>query len=104
MFEIMVNENMCFDDESRGIKDEPFVEGADNILKKLARAKKLSYPFRLQFSPDYFDGCDGSAIKISDYAGGAIYMTQYGEGWLCPCLLKYFDTPPAEIVFRADNP
>ena len=104
MFEIMVNENMCFDDESRGIRDEPFVEGADLILKKVVKLRGLKYPVRIQFGLDYFEGADGSAIKTHDSGGGGIYMTPYGMGWLCPCVVKYFGEVPQEIWFKLDNP
>ena len=95
-----------FDDERAGLREEPFVSGADTIIDRMvADIPGAEHGFTLLFSAQPFPGyqleCDWTRADLSGnwYRAEAIGM----EGWLCPALLKYFETPPPKLFaqFRA---
>ncbi len=93
---------LAFDDADRGLNREPFVLGADNILCMAARAAghNPAAGFPLHFSANPIPGA-AKAVKIEkpESVGGAWYLVEGYEGWLCPATLKYFDTYPEQIFF-----
>lgn len=106
-----------FDDESRDIKEEPFVFGADLMLDyasgsvkpdgSLDESKdectivfsatpmpKNDIHIRL-YEPDGMDGHFYEVVKFDQW--------QEGEGfqfWLCPALLAFFDKAPENIYVK----
>ncbi|TWU22733.1 DUF6717 family protein [Bythopirellula polymerisocia] len=97
-----------FDDERVGLDKEPFVAGADTLIdvaierKGIANAQK---GFLLLFSATSFPSADLHLEWVREEASGNVYKwaDEGMEGWLCPALLKYFDSPPAEIYVQLKN-
>lgn len=90
-----------FDDKAVGLDKEPFVAGADDMIDMLVGNKKSCV---LIFSKDSFPDATHSIKNIGANAGGSgtdYYSEELQhELWLCPALLKYFETPPANIFFK----
>lgn len=98
-----------FDDPAVGLVQEPFVSGADAIIDRMVEeipdARK---GFTLLFSAAPFPGHQvvfewvRAEMSGNWYRSSALGM----EGWLCPALLKYFESPPAKLYaqFRARAP
>ena len=89
-----------FDDAAVGLVREPFVSGADTIIDRfVAKIPDAESGFTLIFSagpfPGYHVELDWVRAEFSGnwYRSGALGM----EGWLCPALLKYFESPPKKI-------
>jgi hypothetical protein len=100
MFTIVVNDKFCFDDESRGIKDEPFVQGADTAIKMAAFMTGAKFPVTIDFDSKPIEGAY-KAVKIAAHPDSATYSTPFGKAWLCPCAMKYFtDGHPDELYFK----
>ena len=100
-----------FDDARVGLDKEPFVEGADVAIDKAVAMKGIPEPekgFRLIFSAGPFPNHDLKFEWLREGEGGNWYRAEAFdmEGWLCPALLKYFDSPPTEIYarFEAKDP
>jgi hypothetical protein len=92
-----------FDDARVGLSQEPFVGGADTILDTLtANIPNAEKGFTLVFSAHEFPGYQqrfdwtGPQGSGNSYRSAALNM----EGWLCPALLKYFDSPPPELFVQ----
>jgi hypothetical protein len=103
-----------FDDESRGLKAEPFVFGIPEIIDKtlelilgITERKK----FRMTFSKYKLPK---SHVKLKkkpvDEEPGAWYKVEEGpkglegmEGWLCPATLKYFKDYPNELYLYVEE-
>jgi hypothetical protein len=89
-----------FDDERRGLVEEPFVAGSDTLIDLATSG--LPSPelgFLLLFSAADFPEAKLQLEWRRAERGGNIYFsTDFGaEGWLCPALMKYFDEPPAKL-------
>ena len=89
-----------FDDERAGLREEPFVSGADTIIDHMVvDIPDAEHGFTLMFSaqpsPGFQLELDWQRADLSGnwYRADTIGM----EGWLCPALLKYFDAPPAKL-------
>lgn len=103
-----------FDDESRELDKEPFVEGADLLLDAMSGRDKYDYIDRCSFyfasTPlpswdvkltfDSEDGYDGSFFLVDFPAKG---VSGQGPIWLCPALLKFFTTPPESIFVKISS-
>jgi len=92
-----------FDDETRGLDKEALVSGADTLLDLLTDdADNCLIIFSKGTFPDY----DFSVVKVEEEEGaGTDYLFTFKDGsthllWLCPALLKYFESPPETIYFR----
>ena len=95
-----------FDDPAVDLVREPFVSGADTVLDYLAQSiPNAEAGFMLYFAPGPFPGAQVKIEWVREEYGGNWYKLTDPpmEGWLCPALLKYFETPPKEIWIRADN-
>jgi hypothetical protein len=95
-----------FDDAAVGLREEPFVSGADTIIDHMVRElPKAESGFTLLFSATPFPGYDLELSWVrADLSGNWYRAESIGmEGWLCPALLKYFVEPPAKLYaqFRA---
>lgn len=94
------------DDESVGLKKEPFVSGIpeliDEAVKDIPDAEK---GFRLLFSTQPFPGHTHKLEwRRGDNSGNWYYTPQYDkEGWLCPALFRYYDEAPKEIYIKAEQ-
>ena len=96
-----------FDDERRGLVQEPFVSGVDDMIDYLVRdiedAKK---GFKMTFSVQPFPGFAQEIKKTREEFNGNWYkMTEapYIEGWLCPALFKYFSIAPDDLYVKAEE-
>ena len=97
-----------FDDERTGLDKEPFIAGADTIID-LALARKgipdAARGFRAIFSESEFPGHDFRLTWVREGDGGNWYGSADFdmEGWLCPALLRYFESAPKEIFIRFER-
>ncbi len=93
-----------FDDPAVGLRQEPFVSGADQILDILTEnIPDAASGFRLIFSSAPFPGFTARFVRDRpEYSGHWYAWPERGiEGWLCPALFKYFPTAPPEIYVKA---
>lgn len=98
-----------FDDPAVGLVQEPFIAGADVIIDRMVESiPDAQQGFTLLFSAAPFPGhhieFDWVRADMSGnwYRSSALEM----QGWLCPALLKYFESPPTKLYaqFRARRP
>ena len=94
-----------FDDESKGLDKEPFVQGVpeiiDNLVKDIPNAR---IGFRLLFASLPFSGYQIELTRVKEEYGGYWYKVKDKsvEGWLCPALFRYFETAPEAIYVKAE--
>ena len=94
-----------FDDADKELDKEPFVLGADEMLDSMVTdIPDASDGFKLLFSHGPFPGYLAHGRWIRKELDGNWYRLDDPpiEGWLCPALLKYFDSPPSEIFAKAE--
>lgn len=92
-----------FDDPSVGLRQEPFVSGADDIIDLLtAEIPNADAGFKLLFAPTPFPGYSACFTLDRPEHGGHWYRwpEREIEGWLCPALFKYFERAPQEIYVK----
>jgi len=92
-----------FDDPALGLRQEPFVSGADQILDILTESiPDAQSGFRLAFSTEPFPGFSARFVWNRPEFNGNWYSwpERQIEGWLCPALFKYFETAPKEIYVK----
>ncbi|MDR3692483.1 MAG: hypothetical protein P4L46_24085 [Fimbriimonas sp.] len=92
-----------FDDEKRGLIQEPFVGGADSMIDRLTeKIPNAQGGFRLVFSALPFPNYDVRLTwRREEMSGNVYYAPDLNmEGWLCPALLRYFGDPPVEIYAK----
>lgn len=92
-----------FDDEKVGLRKEPFVSGADDIMDLLsAGIPEAERGFTLVFSSRPFPGYTAWFVRGRTEHGGTWYSwaERSVEGWLCPALFKYFESAPPEIYVQ----
>lgn len=92
-----------FDDDEVGLKQEPFVEGADTMIDTMVKAiPNADKGFSLFFSDEKFSGIDMTLEWKRADGGGNWYYSQKldMEGWLCPALFKYFNEIPKNIYIK----
>ena len=85
-----------FDDPAKGLVQEPFIAGADVIIERLAAGiPNADAGFTLVFSTNPFPGYQAEFVwQRADVGDNWYYNQTLGlEGWLCPALQKYFDSP-----------
>jgi hypothetical protein len=89
-----------FDDPAVGLRQEPFVSGADAIIDRMVQQiPNAESGFTLLFSAQPFPGFQvefewrRAELSGNWYHCSALKM----EGWLCSALLKYFDSAPKRI-------
>ncbi|MBD3676400.1 MAG: hypothetical protein HUJ26_23055 [Planctomycetaceae bacterium] len=97
-----------FDDEAVDLVKEPFVEGADTMIDVILEEKGIQNAdrgFRLIFSSGEFPRYDVKFDWVREGEGGNWYRSEAHqvEGWLCPALLRYFETAPQEIYARFEE-
>lgn len=92
-----------FDDLSVGLKAEPFVGGADEMIDRVtADIPNARDGFIMVFSADAFPGAQFRLEWRRHGGSGNVYYSPEldAEGWLCPALLRYFGAPPEEIYVQ----
>jgi hypothetical protein len=95
-----------FDDESKGLDKEPFVEGIPEMINELVKdIPNARAGFRLTFSSFPFSSYQLELTRVREDYGGFWYRTkgESSEGWLCPALFRYFDTVPNSIYVKAES-
>lgn len=95
-----------FDDAAVGLRQEPFVEGAPEVIDEIAQGIPDAYKgFRLLFSVNPFPGHTHSLTWQKGDRTGNWYVcdqTQQ-EAWLCPALFKYFNKAPKKLYAKAEK-
>jgi len=88
-----------FDDESKDLDKEAFVAGADTLLDKLT---DNGIECVVVFSQHKFPDAEHMVEKMGPEMDGTNYYSKELDHvlWLCPALLKYFESPPEEIWFQ----
>jgi hypothetical protein len=89
-----------FDDPAVGLRQEPFVSGADAIIDRMVQSiPNAESGFTLLFSANPFPGFQLEfEWRRAELTGNWYYCQALEmEGWLCPALFKYFDSAPAKI-------
>jgi hypothetical protein len=89
-----------FDDPAVGLRQEPFVSGADTIIDRMVEdIPEAERGFTLVFSAQPFPGHNAEfEWRRAEMSGNWYYSRALEmEGWLCPALFKYFDSAPAKI-------
>jgi hypothetical protein len=92
-----------FDDPHKNLVQEPFVGGADTILDRLTSSiPDAENGIILIFSAAAFPGFQHKLVWSRAESSGNIYHSPdlAHEGWLCPALLRYFDSPPQELYIQ----
>ena len=92
-----------FDDPAVGLRQEPFVSGADAIIDRMvANIPGARDGFTMIFSAQSFPGHQHAfEWRREDMGGNWYHSAEYGmEGWLCPALFKYFDRAPGKIYVQ----
>jgi hypothetical protein len=103
-----VGPTWIFDDRAKGITNEPFVGGTNQIIDSLVDQAKIPnarFGFALRFSSDPFPGYQKKLIWMSQDNGGNWYLdSSIGTvGWLCPQLFAYFEEAPNELYAAAED-
>lgn len=94
-----------FDDPTRGLVQEPFVGGADTLIDLATQGfLEPEGGFRMVFSASEFPGATlHLSWRRSEMSGNTYYCELLGqEGWLCPALLRYFETPPTDLYVKVE--
>ena len=89
-----------FDDEAVGLRQEPFIAGADVVIDHLVRdIPDSENGFTILFSGGPFPGNQVEFQRKREDMGGFWYYSPDLdlEGWLCPALFRYFETAPEKI-------
>ena len=92
-----------FDDPRVGLAQEPFIAGADAIIDRMVSSiPDAGAGFVLVFSAAPFPGHQYHfQHRRAEGSGNTYFSPQFNiEGWLCPALLRYFDTPPRELYVQ----
>ncbi|MXP30123.1 hypothetical protein GRI58_15040 [Porphyrobacter algicida] len=92
-----------FDDDRVGLKEEPFVGGADTMIDQItADIADAEKGFVMVFSAHPFPGGEYRLSWQREEREGNVYRSDEldAEGWLCPALLRYFDGAPSEIYVQ----
>ncbi len=89
-----------FDDPTVDLVQEPFVSGMDRIIDRaVSNVPGADLGFTLLFSAGPFPGFEIELEwRRSEHGGNWYYSPALDmEGWLCPALLKYFESAPVKI-------
>jgi hypothetical protein len=92
-----------FDDARVGLRQEPFVAGADVMIDRItADLPDAEQGFTLIFSATPFPGHQYRLDWEREFAEGNWYRAAEldMEGWLCPALNHYFAEAPKQIFVQ----
>ncbi|MEN9259759.1 MAG: hypothetical protein Q6L60_02250, partial [Thermostichus sp. HHBFW_bins_43] len=95
------NSNWMFNDTSKDLYAEPFVEGSSEIFDCIAEQCNYKNNMCIEFG-DCLEQWDYKLELIKKENGGAWYYCEDLDmsGWLCPALYKYFDYTPDVIYIQ----
>lgn len=99
-----ISDTWVFDDPAVGLRQEPFVSGADHIMDLLSeKIPNAASGFKLVFSSQPFPGYQARFVRGGAEHGGTWYSwpDRKVEGWLCPALFHYFKEAPPEMYVQA---
>jgi hypothetical protein len=93
----------AFDDETRGLKNEPFVGETNDLIDKMAVESGYELEDNLQvallFAATEFPNhqCDLTLVETSPT--GTTYQDEMSDlfPWLCPAMFKYFPEAPKKM-------
>ena len=92
-----------FDDPSRGIYLEEFVEGVPDLIIELAEDPKVTR-IQLEVSTIPITKANGALHRITEedtlQSEGVFYSMGSLKGWFCPTFWKYFDKAPDTLWVR----
>jgi hypothetical protein len=94
-----------FDDASKGLDKEPFVQGIPQMIDYLVNdIPNARSGFVLLFSSQTFARYQVELTRVREENGGYWYKVKdYPvEGWLCPALFRYFDDAPESLYIKAE--
>ncbi len=100
------NGTWVFDDESVGLKQEPFILYIPDMINDLVKdIPNARHGFKLLFSASPFPQYQIEIEWVREEFGGNWYRPkgQNLEGWLCPALFKYFKIAPKSIFVKAEK-
>lgn len=92
-----------FDDPRVGLSAEPFVGGADTMIDRVtSHIPDAKNGFNMVFSGTPFPNFQFRLDWQREDGSGNVYRSEEldAEGWLCPALLRYFETRPAELYVQ----
>ena len=100
-----------FDDERVGLREEPFVAGADAMIEAAVQLKGIANAeggFLMVFSDGPFPGADFALQWLREESGGDVYQSRFEiedetkemEGWLCPALKLYYPEAPKRLYVQ----
>jgi hypothetical protein len=97
-----------FDDPEKGLDQEPFVGGMDDLIEYAVQEARIENPekgFLALFSKDPFPGSHIRLDWVEKQLSGNVYRwaEKDMEGWLCPALLKYFVSAPDTIYIAVKS-
>lgn len=127
LYPYLYNGTWVFDNEQKKLKREAFVMGMSEIISDVVSRKKLCRPrkgFTLTFSAEPFNhdieltwfkqgdvvwkwedkekGPQEYRLPGNWYHTGTFYKKGPKAGWLCPALLKFFETAPEKLYCKAE--
>ena len=92
-----------FDDASAGLVRDRYQRGRHILDVLTEHIPEAAKGFKIIFSAKPFPGYTARFVWTRTECGGNWYRwpERKMEGWLCPALLKYFESPPKEIFVPA---
>ena len=103
-----IGSTWMFDDETFGIKAEPFVLGMSEIISEYL--PKDARECTAIFSLNKFPNCNTLTLDTEDSGGGWYTVTDTTDtatsnikgmqGWLCPVTRVYLNTIPKNIYYK----
>jgi hypothetical protein len=94
-----------FDDDSVGLRREPFIKGVPEMIDELVKDIPDSRQgFRLTCSEHEFPGYQRKLIWVRAENGGNFYRIENPnlQGWLCPAMFRYFSQTPRTLYVEAE--
>jgi hypothetical protein len=110
IYPYLQNDVWVFDDAVTGLKAEPFVQGATEMISRLVAVKEIveaERGFALTFGDTPFERHDVALmwVRADEVEGNWYEGIVAGESmvcWLCPALFCYFEKAPKRIYVGAD--
>lgn len=97
-----------FDDDTFGIKAEPFVLGMSEIISSYLHHNKKTC--KAIFSLSSFPESDELTLDAPDSGGGWYHVSKSNnpgtkgmKGWLCPVTRVYLDNIPNKIYYKIEK-